>query len=90
MFDLDLTDVSTETPFDILPDGVYSCYIDKAEIKTSENSGNKYINVMFKVFSGDKTGRVFFNMYNVFHHPLLGTKSKIFLFHTNMPKVFPI
>lgn len=66
MFELDLTDVSTESSFDPLPDGQYKSYVDGAEFKESK-AGSEYLNLKFKIFSGQYSNRVFFNIMNLFH-----------------------
>ena len=49
-----------------MPDGIYPAFVDKAEFKISK-AGAEYLNVIFKVMSGDHKGRAAFAMYNIFH-----------------------
>ena len=57
----DLTEVKDE--FELLPEGTYPAYVDKAEWKTSK-AGADYLNIMFKTINEN---RVVFNMYNLTH-----------------------
>lgn len=50
---------------DVLPAGWYPCRIDKVEQKQTKDQTGEYLNIMFKVDSGEsQVGRTFFEMYN--------------------------
>jgi len=61
---LDLEKVKDE---DVVPDGWYNCYIEKAEFKESPTSGAEYLNLMIKLIGGEYGNRVVWNILNIFH-----------------------
>ena len=62
----DLTSVEATNDFDLIPNGMYPAYIDRAEWKVSK-AGAKYLNVMFKLAGEKYEGRAVFHMFNLMH-----------------------
>lgn len=60
----DLTNVP-EHEYSLLPKGVYSAYVEKAEFKMSKN-GSEYLSLMWKLFD-EHEGRVVFSNLNLMH-----------------------
>lgn len=48
-----------------LPAGKYPVVIERAEIKVSKNSGDKYISVMFRITDGDYRKRCLFDSFSI-------------------------
>jgi hypothetical protein len=46
--------------FDAIPEGIYDCIIERAELKTSK-AGKKYVSYSFKVVSPESKGRLIFD-----------------------------
>ena len=64
MFNLDLTNVK-ENSFEPIPSGTYYVICDESEVKTTKDGTGEYINIKFKILSGEHEGRAVFNMFNI-------------------------
>lgn len=62
----DFNNVEEQGGFEPLPAGTYPVYVDSVDWKVSQ-AGAEYLKLAFKVFEGEKEGRLIFNNYNLMH-----------------------